>query len=335
MVYHSSSWCKLVRDAGGYEPYCLMIRNAEGIRGVMPLLLIRSRLTGSRMVCLPFSDVCYPLADSNDTARMLVEKALDLSREEQTSYLEIRGAPAVPGSGTGAASPECFKDLEFSATHHFNNYIIPLSKNTEAIRKALHRGQRQQINKSYRVGVQARIGKGENDIREFYRLYLLNRRRFGIPPQPRKFFSELLDRLTENPKSLLYIAEYQARTAAAIIALRYKGVCYGKYGAAEMAFRSAFPLHALLWKLIEDAALDGEVAFDFGRTATDNEGLNAFKSRWGTWCEALPYYFHPPKEGLSVVKSDSLKYKLFTGVVRRLPLTIHERLGSRMFRHFG
>jgi hypothetical protein len=36
-----------------------------------------------------------------------------------------------------------------------------------------------------------------------------------------------------------------------------------------------------------------------------------------------------------VVKSDSLKYRVLTGVFRRLPYPLITRAGARLFRHFG
>jgi len=334
-VYHTSAWCRLVSSAGGYRPFCLLAKDGEQVQGVLPLLFVKSRLTGNRMVSLPFSDVCFPLSDTADISSLLIQKALELSQQNHSSYFELRGSAGL-NSGRGMDDNSKFmEDLGFSATHHFNNYIIPLGEDPETIIKTFYRGQRQQIRRSYRLGVTARIGQGQKDLDEFYRLYLLNRRRFGIPPQPRNFFTTMLDRLKDNPRSILYIAEYEGQTAAAIIVLRYNGICYGKYGAADTTMRKLFPQHALMWKIIEDAIQDGETIFDFGRTATDNENLNLFKSRWGTRSEKLLYYFHPPKVGLSVVESDSLKYRLFTGTVRRLPLSLHEYLGSRIFKHFG
>jgi hypothetical protein len=79
----------------------------------------------------------------------------------------------------------------------------------------------------------------------------------------------------------------------------------------------------------------GDRAYDFGRTAADNAGLCEFKARWGTTRAELPYYFDPPREGISVVRSNSLKYRLFTAAFRRMPEALTVRLGGRIFRHFG
>jgi len=55
----------------------------------------------------------------------------------------------------------------------------------------------------------------------------------------------------------------------------------------------------------------------------------------GTTRVELPYYFDPPAEGLSVVRSDSLKYRLFTTAFRRMPEAWSIAIDRRIFRHFG
>jgi lipid II:glycine glycyltransferase (peptidoglycan interpeptide bridge formation enzyme) len=94
-------------------------------------------------------------------------------------------------------------------------------------------------------------------------------------------------------------------------------------------------LYPLFWKTIEDAVAAGDRTYDFGRTAADNPGLCEFKKRWGTTQTDMPYYFDPPSDGVSVVKSGSLKYRLFTGAFRRMPTGLAVRVGERIFRHFG
>jgi lipid II:glycine glycyltransferase (peptidoglycan interpeptide bridge formation enzyme) len=311
----------------------MVLKEGTTIKGLLPLLLVRSRLTGTRLTCLPFSDVCYPLVNSTDGANTLLQAALDLAREKRVGYIEVRGAPRVDEDIENVG--DVIEKLGYHGEHHFKNYTTPLCSDANAVFKTFKKKFRTLIRKSFRDGVRVRLGKGEGDIDEFYRLYLLNRRYHGIPPQPREFFSLLFNRMKDESKALLYISEFESHNAAAIIALRFNGVCYAKYEGVDHTFRKALPVHPILWQMIEDAANDGEKTFDFGRTAIDNVGLNQFKNRWGTTCIDLPYYFHPPQQGLSVVKTDSLKYKLFTGLVKRLPLSINARIGARLFRHFG
>jgi lipid II:glycine glycyltransferase (peptidoglycan interpeptide bridge formation enzyme) len=141
--------------------------------------------------------------------------------------------------------------------------------------------------------------------------------------------------LRGSPGSALHLAEHEGRALAATLTLRYNGTTYLKYEVVDETRRHLSPVHPLLWQTIQEAALAGDRWYDFGRTAADNQGLSEFKRRWGTTAVELPYYFDPPGEGMSVVKSDSLKYRVFTRVFKTMPPAWSVRLGERIFRHFG
>jgi lipid II:glycine glycyltransferase (peptidoglycan interpeptide bridge formation enzyme) len=166
----------------------------------------------------------------------------------------------------------------------------------------------------------------------FYRLYTRTRRRHGVPPQPRAFFVAMMSALEGTA---LHLAEHQGRAVAAVITLSFGGVTYLKYEVVDERERHLAPIHVLLWRTIENAVRAGDREYDFGRTAADNAGLNEFKQRWGTTRLELPYYFDPPRESPSVVRSDSLKYRLFTAAFRRMPESWSIQVGARIFRHFG
>jgi lipid II:glycine glycyltransferase (peptidoglycan interpeptide bridge formation enzyme) len=299
------------------------------VTGLLPIAEVRSWLTGNRKRSFPISDACYAIADSGPAARTLIDTARSLRDDRGLKFFEMRGAPALR---PGAHDPA---DDGFSADSHFNNYLLTLGTDTDAIRKTFSRKSvRQTINKSLKLGVAVRTGT-RGDLDAFYRLYVLNRCRHGIPPQPFALFSMILERLSDHPQALLYLAEFEGEPVASLIMFRFKGVTYAKYEGVDESYREVLPIYALFWKTIEDAALAGDHTYDFGRTAIDNPGLCAFKSRWGTEETKMPYYFYPPSEGLSTVKSDSLKYRMFTGMFRRLPPSLSAWAGGRIFRHFG
>jgi lipid II:glycine glycyltransferase (peptidoglycan interpeptide bridge formation enzyme) len=243
----------------------------------------------------------------------------------------MRGEPAGASGRTGDVAV----DAGMSPHAHYLTYLIPLTRDTDALRLTFQQKMRQMINKSIRKGVSVHRCEGESDVRECYRLYVLNRRRHGIPPQPYRLYATIAQRLRAEPEAVFYLAEYEGVNVASLLALRYRGVTTGKYEGVDPAYRSVMPIHPLLWTGIREAAEAGDRYFDMGRTGADNPGLNEFKTRWGTERHELPYFYYPPGEGLSVVKSASWKYRAFTGVFRRLPYSVIVRLGSRLFRHFG
>jgi len=329
-VYHTSAWIRLVCEIGRYPSLCLLVENAGRVSGVLPLVAVDSRLTGKRISTLPFSDTCFALADDAESAHALLQEARTRRAARGAAFYEMRGAPALRDS-------TLVEFAGFARSNHFANYVIPLAGDTEAVRKTFSKSAvRQTITKGARLGVTVRAG-GAGDLDAFYGLYLRLRRRHGIPPQPRTLFESIFARMEPagSPSAALYLAEHEGVPIAGLITFRYGGVTYAKYEGADETKRDLVPLYPLLWKTIEDAILAGDRAYDFGRTAADNPGLNEFKQRWGTTRIELPYYFDPPREGVSVVRNDSLKYRLFTNAFRRMPEALSIRIGERIFRHFG
>jgi CelD/BcsL family acetyltransferase involved in cellulose biosynthesis len=330
-VYHTASWCSVVRDVGGYTPLCLAAVDGGRVRGVLPVMEIRSRLTGNRITTLPFSDECYAIADDDAAAAALVKRARGMADERGVDFYEMRGEPAVRNAGGFDVA-----SLGFACQSHFADYHIELSEDTDAVRRTFSRKSvRQTINQGFKRGVTVRRGGDRADLEAFYRLYVLNRSRHGIPPQPLDLFELIFERLQGDPEALLYVAEIEGQAVAALVVLRYREIAYAKYEGVDEAARRALPVYPLFWTSIEEAAKSGYKRYHFGRTAADNPGLNDFKRRWGTVPTELPYFLHPPAEALSVVRRDSLKYRAFTGAFRRLPPWLAIRIGKRIFHHFG
>ncbi len=327
-VYHTADWIRIVCDIGRYPSLCLLHEQDDRVTGVMPVAAVDSMLTGRRLVTLPFSDAGFALADDTATAGALLDRARALRAERRAGFHEMRGLPALR-DGSDAPAPD------YARRGHFYNFIIPLSGDAEAVRMTFARtAVRQTISKGIKLGVTVRLG-GAGDLDAFYALYVRNRIRHGIPPQPRKLFAAILERPGANTQAMLYLAEHEGRAVAALIMLRHHGVTYAKYEGVDETRRDLVALYPLFWKTIEDAVHAGDRIYDFGRTAADNKGLCEFKQRWGTTQTEMPYYFDPPREGVSVVRSDSLKYRLFTGAFRRMPPALAVRAGERIFRHFG
>jgi hypothetical protein len=327
-VYHTAGWIRIVCETGRYPSLCLVSEENGGVTGVLPLAAVDSFLTGRRISTLPFSDACFALADDAEAAAALLERAKAIRAERRAGFHEMRGRPALR-DGSEADAPG------YARSGHFYNFLVPLAGDPEAVRMTFSRtGVRQAISKGTKLGVTVRLG-GAGDLDTFYTLYVRNRIRHGIPPQPRRLFASILDRPGADATAMLYIAEHEGVAVAALVVLRHRGVTYAKYEGVDETRRELQALYPLFWKSIEDAVLAGDRGYDFGRTAADNPGLCQFKQKWGTTQIEMPYYFAPAGEAPSVVKSDSLKYRLFTGAFRRMSPGLAVRVGERIFRHFG
>src|SRR6202021_2134709 len=77
---------------------------------------------------------------------------------------------------------------------------------------------------------------------------------------------------------------------AGLLPLRLRSTVIYKYGCSDEAFHQLGGMPFLFWKLIEEGKATGAERIDFGRSEMENEGLIAFKDKFGTTKRVLTYY---------------------------------------------
>ena len=90
-VYHTGGWIRIVCEIGRYPSLCLVHEHEGRVTGVMPLVAVESMVTGRRISTLPFSDMCFPLADDAATATALLSRAREIRIERRARFHEMRG----------------------------------------------------------------------------------------------------------------------------------------------------------------------------------------------------------------------------------------------------
>ncbi|HEU5320205.1 MAG TPA: FemAB-like protein, partial [Methylomirabilota bacterium] len=99
-VFHLLEWQRIIVSAYGHEPHYLAASEPAGVAGVLPLVMIRSRLFGRSLVSLPFADYGGICASDPAVARALLERALAIGGERGADYVQLRQRqphPAVVG----------------------------------------------------------------------------------------------------------------------------------------------------------------------------------------------------------------------------------------------
>ena len=90
-VFHSLGWLRALHQTYGFEPIAFTTSGqAQELRNAVLFCSVRSWLTGSRLVCLPFSDHCEPLVNSRETLKQLCEFVGQVGRQQGMRYVEIR-----------------------------------------------------------------------------------------------------------------------------------------------------------------------------------------------------------------------------------------------------
>lgn len=329
--YYQPAWLDLLSRLYHYPMRLLLAHGADGaLTGLLPVMAVRSALTGRRVVGLPFSDCCPPLAANDAAMDTLVDQALALAREERARYLELRAG----------AQPALEARDDLTRNDLYGRWVVPLERDTQAMWKRFNYAAQKQVKKSRKEHMTVRVSESVDDVDTYYRLHLLTRsRKHGMPAQSARFFRDVWQTFhAADPRvgqARLLLAEHQGATVAGLILLTSGSTVHAAYGASDPRYLHMGPNNALMWEAISWAGEQGFTRFDLGRTARDNAGLVSYKKSLGGVEESLAYYYHPQIAGLASTSETSWKYRLLTGAWRRLPLPVSGALGGAIYRHLG
>ncbi len=86
-VFHTSAWIAVTQRTFGYLPAHLAYEEDGILKGVLPLVQVRSALTGKRLVSLPYSGPSGPVGVSEESVNALVAAAVRKTTELGANYL--------------------------------------------------------------------------------------------------------------------------------------------------------------------------------------------------------------------------------------------------------
>jgi hypothetical protein len=318
-VFHTRSWLEALKRTYSYEPVAYTT-TAPGtpLTNGWVFCRIQSWLTGSRLVSLPFSDHCHPLTNSDEELQQISEAVLHDRECKHWKYVECR----LPNSGAPAG-------LERSNQFHLHK--LDLEPDLKALYEGLHKSSTQRkIKRAEREQLTLEMGSSEKLLGKFYHLLVLTRSRHKVPPQPRKWFSNLLKGF--GGQLTVWVASKQQTPVAGILTIRFKNSLVYKYGGTDERFFRFGGMQWLLWQAIMDAKKNGLKELDLGRSDLDDQGLNVFKDRLGAASSGLTYFRYPGESSSIDPTSEMSRYRKLASYVPGGLMTFGGRL---LYRHFG
>jgi CelD/BcsL family acetyltransferase involved in cellulose biosynthesis len=324
-IYHHSAWQDVIKKTYGYQQlYHLLLDDNANLQAAISSALVKSWLTGNRIISYPFSDTCDPLVSDSDESDRL-RAALARSRDEVGArFLELRLSATHSSAKNGDLKPD------------YLTHILPLNKEPKDLFKTFHKSSIQRaIKKAQKEDLEVFTGSSAADLKTFYTLHLSTRKKHGVPTQPFRFFDNLWQALCPRNMLTLLLARYRGRYVAGIIVLWFNNIAYYKFGASDDRFQQLRANQLLMWEAIRTACGKGCSVFDFGRTSIANKGLAQYKSRWAA-TELPLQYLRLPYDGKSAsLDEGSRKHGLFKIVMARMPLIMLRMSGELLYKHFA
>lgn len=313
-IFHHPAWLELLRRQYGYEMQAICVEGANGIEAGIPIARISSPLTGRRLVALPFSDACPPLAADAGSL-----EGLSAALAEESAGSGLRLTVRAPVSGAAVCD-------------RFVTHLLPLSGDPAEVESSFAKSQARATRKAGREGLEGERRTDSVALDDFYRLHLGTRRRLGVPTQPRRFIRRFGE-LFEKGLGFVWLVRDEGRPIAAAVFLTHGGTVIYKYGASDLAGLKKRPNNLLFLEAIRWSCEAGFDVLDFGRTEIENEGLRTFKRSFGATEVDLVYSHFGGSE--TEPESGSMADRVLGTTIRRSPPFVGRIIGEALYKHYG
>jgi len=318
--FHTSNWADVLSRSYDYKPVYLCVKEENLLAGIFPLMEVNSYLTGKNGVCLPFSDMCEPIAQNTQQFQNLFEHAVVLGKKQKWKYLDIRG-------GEKYLSAE--KPSQIILSH-----MLDLSPGSKKLFSNLRDSTRRNIKKAQKRDVKVNISNSLAAVKEFYRLNAMTRKRHGLPPQPFIFFKNLYDQVFSQNMGFISIASIKNKAIAANLYFNFGEEVIFKYGASDQRWYHLRPNNLVMWESINWSYEKGFKRLCFGRTEPEHVGLVQYKAGWGAKPYQINYYRYHLQKNCFTSNSSEIN-PFFTKLFSKLPIPVLKIIGIIFYRHMG
>jgi FemAB-related protein (PEP-CTERM system-associated) len=310
-VAHLSAWGTIAREAYGHECVYLVADDGGDIAGVLPLIHVRSRLFGHRLVSMPFLDYGGVLAEPDrGVETLLTDEAMRLTRQRSAQGLGLRQLHPEP--------------LPYPTTSDRVTMLLELTTE-EAVWKALSSERRNRVRKGEKLGLTA-AWSGAEALDDFYDVYAMNMRDLGSPVHSRGYFQTMLTALPGTARVLL-VRDKDGRTVGAAVCLFFRDTIMVPWVSSLREAFALCPNFVLYWEVIRFGCRAGYRVLDLGRSFR-SAGTFEFKRQWGARPHTLPWIFLDATPGAPPpVDRDASRFDLLIRAWKRLPVPVANVVG--------
>jgi len=316
--FHSSAWLRVLRNSYGFKPIAFAYPDRNNPTAIFTIMEVDSWLTGRRGVSLPFSDFCPPLHSSSKDSIYLYARIVEYAASRAWKYLEIR---------------ESFGEL--NQNQHSTCYLshtLDLTTSPKNLFQNLSSANRRAIRKANKSSIQVEKKTGLEDVRVFFELLCLTRKRHGLPPQPWSFFVNLFEEVISKDLGCVFLANRGSRPIAGAIFVNYNQKVIFKFGASDKKFQELRANNLVIWTAIQRFVDDGWKELHFGRSAPENEGLMRFKRQWNAVETSVSY----DRLNISTLQIEQIKEGTkgwFNRFFEFLPIPLSKTAGNVLYKH--
>ena len=211
--YHVLAWGHLIHRVFGHVIYYLMARDQEGsVRGVLPLVYMKSPLFGRFLTSMPFLNYGGVLYESADARDALLNAAAEVAGGLEATHIELRQTAPL--------------EIGWPVRSHKVSMRLELPLRYEDLLKTFPSKLRSQLRRGEKEGMITRIG-GVDLLDEFYQVFALNWRDLGTPVYEKRWFVEILSAFPKDVRISIVSLEGKPLAAGFVHGFRERWKSYG------------------------------------------------------------------------------------------------------------
>lgn len=315
LSYHPA-WLEVLAVGLGHAPHCLEAADGGEVRGLLPLAFVRSILFGKALVGLPYLNYGGVMADDEDVARLLIDRAVGLAGRLGARRLEVRHERAVE-----------HPDLRRHPGRKVN-VTRSLPATAGELWDGLGSGVRNQVRKGRKGGLAVAWG-GEELLPEFHAVFSRNMRDLGTPSYGPGLFRAIVRQFPDRAE--FCVVRAGDTPAAAALLVHGWGVTEVPSASSIRRFNPSCANMLMYWNLLERAVGRGQSSFDFGRSTAGGPVLK-FKEQWGGRPTPAEWRVYAPSGEVGGARPDDPRYGRMIRLWKRLPLAVARHLGPLIVR---
>jgi serine/alanine adding enzyme len=316
--YHLIGWKNVVERSFGHKTYYLLAEDSKNkIKGILPLVHLKSILFGNFIISLPYFNYGGICADNEEISNQLLTEAAGIASEKDAEHIELRHAHLI-SNGLPVKTSKISMRLELpqKAEELFNSFSSKL---------------RSQIKRPEKVGMYIKSGR-EEELESFYDVFSTNMRDLGTPVYSKEFFKNILEEFPETTRINTVYAKMGTPVASGFL-VGFKEILEIPWASSLRCYNQYSSNMLLYWSALTFACENGHKIFDFGRS-TPGEGTYKFKEQWGAKPIQLYWHYWMRNGGpLPELNPKNPKYQLAIKIWQKLPVSLTRFLGPRIVKN--
>jgi FemAB-related protein (PEP-CTERM system-associated) len=314
--FHLSQWRDVIRRAFGHSVHYLFAERNGEIRGVLPLVHVRSLLFGNALVSTPFCVYGGIVADDANAHAALTQHACELAHRLGVDYLEMRNRKQ--------------QHPEWQSKDLYVTFRRAILAEADENMLAIPRKQRAMVRKGIQKNLRSEV---DADVDRNYDIYSESLRNLGTPAFSRKYLKILKEVFGDRCEVRTIVSGVEP--IASVLSFYFRDEVLPYYGGGTAAARAVAANDFMYWEVMEAARRRGLRIFDFGRSKRGTGSFD-FKEHWGFQPEPLCYEYYLVKaRAVPNLSPTNPKYQRFIRLWRRLPLKVTWLVGPFFANYLG